>query len=407
MEPALRIILIKGRSTYDLLRAFIDDAATGFAEAGHAPEILDVVAEPDIGAGLARRAAEAPIDLVYSLNILGDFRDPEGRTLGDIAGAPHVLHFVDHPLSHLERLEKTPANAAVLTIDPSHADAIVSIYGEDRFAYVGFCPHAAVGPTTSPGADVGAFQASRPIPILFPGTYAPVGAPPWSAMQAGVQRLFEAAVEIALASEWTAGHLALDAAMRSAGLSPEDPQFSGFRKLASYVHERVRAVRRTQVLDAAARAGLLVHVAGKGYDGLLARFPNLTFAGDVGFLDSVTLMARSRVVLNINANFGAGSHERPLCALNAGAAAISDLSSFYADHFEEGREMSLYRWRDLGAGIAALSELAGDPRAAFEMATAGQVKVLAGHRWKHRAAVIIAAAEQARSRLSAPALRKD
>jgi hypothetical protein len=50
----LRVILIKGRSTYDLLRAFID--AAGFVEAGHGAEILDVVAGPDVAAGLARRA---------------------------------------------------------------------------------------------------------------------------------------------------------------------------------------------------------------------------------------------------------------------------------------------------------------------------------------------------------------
>jgi hypothetical protein len=394
----LRVILIKGRSTYDLLRAFIDDAAAGFIEAGLQAEILDVVAEPDVAAGLARRAADAPIDLVYSLNILSDFRDPADRTLGDIAGAPHVVHFVDHPLSHLDRLEKTPENAAVLVIDPSHAEAILSIYGPDRFGFVGFCPHAAVGPTTSPGEDAGAFAAARPIPILFPGTHPIDGPPPWAKLQPGVRSLFEAATEIALASEWTAGLAALDQAMRAGGLAPEDPQFNGFRKLASYVHERVRMVRRLRLLDAAAHAGLALHVAGKGYDAALARYSNLTFVGDVGFLDSVALMAKSRLVLNVNANFGAGSHERPLCALNAGAAAASDFSRFYEGQFKPGREMALYRWRDLEAGLAAIARLAEDPRAMFDMAVAGQAKVLAGHRWKNRVAVIVEAAQRARAR---------
>ena len=392
----MRVILIKGRSTYDLLRAFVDAAAEGFAEAGHEVDILDVVPEPDLVAGLTRRAAERPIDLVYSLNILSDFRDHAGRTVGDIAGAPHVVHFVDHPLSHLSRLEATPAHAAVLTIDPSHAEAVRSIYGEGRFAFVGFCPHGAVGPTVSPGADVDAFVQSRSIPILFPGTYAPVGPPPWAQMQAGVRRIFEAATEAAMASEWTAGHVALDTAMKAAGLEPADPQFAGFRKLSSYVHERVRARRRILLLESAARVGLPLHVAGKGYDEALARFANLTFVGDVDFMDSMALMTRARLVLNINANFGRGSHERPLCALNAGAAAASDLSAFYPDHFEEGRELLLYRWRNLDAGLEAIAALAQDPEAMVQMAQAGQAKVLAGHRWKHRAATIIAAAEAVR-----------
>jgi hypothetical protein len=394
----VRVILIKGRSTYDLLRAFIDDAAKGFAEAGHQVEILDVVAEPDVATALARRAAQAPIDLVYSLNILSDFRDAAGRTLGDIAGAPHVVHFVDHPLSHLDRLEKTPANAAVLVIDPSHAEAVLSIYGADRFGFVGFCPHAAVGPTTSPGRDADAFVASRPIPILFPGTCPIDGPPPWAGLQTGVQSLFDQAAEIALASEWTAGLAALDAAMRAAGLPPEDPQFAGFRKLASYVHEWVRAARRLRLLEAAARAGLRLQVAGKGYAAALTRYSNLTYLGDVGFLESVALMSTSRLVLNVNANFGAGSHERPLCALNAGAAAASDFSRFYEDRFEEGQEMMLYRWRDLDAGVAAIGALAQDPQAMFDMAVAGQAKVLAEHRWRDRVATIIDAAQRVRIR---------
>ena len=218
-------------------------------------------------------------------------------------------------------------------------------------------------------------------------------------MQAGVRQVFEAATEIALASEWTAALSALDAAMRSAGLAPEDPQFSGFRKLASYVHERVRMVRRLKVLEAASRLGLRLHVAGKGYNEALIRHPNLVYAGDVGFLDSVALMSRSRLILNINANFGAGSHERPLCALNAGAASASDFSRFYAEQFKEGRELLLYRWRELDAGLAAVGRLAGDPQRMFNMATAGQAKVLADHRWKNRVPVIVEAAKAARARV--------
>jgi hypothetical protein len=213
-----------------------------------------------------------------------------------------------------------------------------------------------------------------------------------------VRSVFEAAAEIALAGEWTPALAALDAAMRAACLAPEDPQFAGFRKLASYVHEWVRLSRRLRLLEAAARAGLALHVAGRGYDAALDRYPNLTVVGDVAFLDSVAMMSRSRLVLNINANFGAGSHERPLCALNAGAAAASDFSTFYADQFEEGRDMMLYRWADLDAGLAAVARLAQDPQALFDMAVAGQAKVLAGQRWRHRVATIAAAAEHAQAR---------
>lgn len=396
----LRALLIKGKSSYDVLRLFTDDLAAAFRGMGWTVDLIDLEIEADMRRPLDSYAKDAPVDLIFSFGIFGESVDRDGMFIGDIVGAPHIIQYVDYPLSHLTRLEQTSPRAGLLMVDESHVAAIRSLYGPDRFAAVGFNPHAAVGPTISPGANPEAFAAARPIHILFPGTG--YGAPPvgWRHLPPGVRTVFEQAAEIALASDWTSPMDALDQAMTSAGLDPANPDFAAFRKLATYVHEHVRAVRRRQLLDAVIRLGLPVHVVGKGHDADLARHKNLTLLGEARFDEVLALMAGSRVVLNANANFGAGSHERPLTASNAGAVAATDGSTFYDANFEAGTEMAIFRWTRLEEDLAQIGILAEDPAAAFPIAKAGQRRVVTGHLWIHRVAGVIAAAEKARSRMA-------
>jgi len=396
----VKALLIKGSSGYGVLRLFIDELADAFRGRGWEVQILDVENQAQALRPLGDYADDGPFELVFSFGLFGEVVDERGRSVGEMVGAPHVVHYVDYPLSHLTRLEQTSPRAALLMVDESHVAALKSLYPPDRFATVRFSPHAAIGPTTSPGADPADFAARRPIRLLFPGSA--YGDPPvgWRNQPPGVQRVFEQAVEIALSRDVTPSLDALDQAMKAAGLDTADPEFTGFRKLATHVQEHVRAVRRRQLLEAAIRLGLPVHIAGGGHDPDLARQGNLTLLGQVDIGGILALMATSRVVLNTNANFVAGSHERPLSALNAGAVPATDTSAFYAANFEAGAEMAFFRWSRLEEDLAALGALAEDPQAAFAIASAGQRRVVEGHLWAHRIDGIVAAADEARSRLT-------
>ncbi len=399
----MRVVLIKGRSAYDALRAFTDGCAEAFRRRGFDTTIIDAAESAEVGPALAAAAADGPVRMVHSFSILGDYRDESGRTVGDIAGAPHVIQLVDHPLAHMMRLDRTSRSAAVLVVDHSHVDAIRSVYGAEHFAHVGFCPHAAVGDPALGEPDADAFAAARPIPILFCGTFYKDETPPWAAFEPRVRRVFDQALEMALAEEFLPALEALDQAMRSAGLDPAGAGFHDFRRNAVFVHEQVRAHRRFALLKAVIKAGLPVHVYGKGYESQLYRFKAATYGGEADFAEVTQLMRRSRVVLNINANFGQGSHERPLTALLAGSAAASDHSTFYAEMFRPGEDIALYRWKSLTEGLSAIADLAESPEAAFSMARAGQARVIAGHRWDHRIDTLLAAADASRARLGVAA----
>ncbi|MDB5425072.1 MAG: hypothetical protein JWQ29_2488 [Phenylobacterium sp.] len=391
----MRALLLRGRSGYDATTLFIDEAAAAFGRRGIEATVADLDDPGRLLEQLAEQTAGERFDLVYSIALFGELLDADGRGVGEIVGAPHVVQYVDYPLSHHFRLEKTPASTALLVVDPSHIEAIRSVFGADRFRHVAFSPHAAIGEPHDVEPDPDAFFAARNIPVLFPGSFYKPGEAMWAKLDRATQRVFDTAVEMALACEFMPALAAFDRALDLHGGHLAEASRTKLRVNAFAVHERVRSHRRFEMLKAAARAGLPLQVFGAGYDRDLYRFKNVTHGGERTLAEIAGLMRRSRVVLNINANFGLGSHERPLSAMAAGAAAATDRSTFYEAAFEPGELVPL-RWMALGEDLTGLAALLDKPQELHAIAARGQARALAAHRWDHRIDAILAAAEAVR-----------
>jgi hypothetical protein len=390
----LRILLIKGHSLYGGTRLFADHAAAAFRAAGHEADILDLLETSDARAALSAHAASGKADLVFSISILGEFRDAEGRTLSEMYQAPHVVWHVDYILGQFPRLEATPASTALLFIDPTQADAVRATYGEDRFASLGFMPHAAVGEAAPDDDDPEAFAARRPIPLLWSGSFQKPESP-FTNVADWLHKPLQDAIDMALAAEWIPPHEATIKAMTARGIDLDEPANRSLIKMAGRVDDAVRRTRRLAFVKAVAKTGIPIRICGVGWEPHLYRFKNATHEGAVDMTRMVELMRQTRVVLNTNVNFGAGSHERPLSAALAGAVAFTDHSRFWDEAFGPDA-MAFYRWSDLPAGMSALTALEGDAARCLDLARAGKARVLAGHTWAHRVDMILAAAESVR-----------
>jgi hypothetical protein len=391
----MHAILIKGVSQYGVLRLFIDELAEAFGRAGVRPVVIDAQEPGALAAALGDRALHGA-RLVFTFNILGEALHL-GRPIGAVFGAPHVIQYVDHPLAHTEKLDGTTADAGLLFVDETHAAAVERAYGPGRFAHLGFCPHAAIGEARARDPDPQAFFERRPIPILFSGSILDPGPRPWAEFDEIVRHIHDAAFDIAMGEEWLPAHDAFAIAMGGVGLDPADPRWRLLHKGAGLVHQHVRMHRRLMVLEAAARLGLPIHACGRGYEPWLDGFGNITHLGALDVTQSIAIMARSRVLLNVNANFGGGSHERALTAMRAGAAVASDASSYYRSQFKLGTEMVFYRWSQLDSDLERIAALAENPEAAFALARAGQAVAVKQHGWDNRVPVILNAADQVRA----------
>jgi hypothetical protein len=391
----MRILIIKGQSQYGGTRLFADEAAAAFRRRGHEVEVLDVGDVADAGERLLAHAPTAGAELVFTINIAGEFRDGLGRSLSDLYGAPHVIWHTDYILSQVARLRGTPKSTAVLLVDPTQVEGVKSIYGEDRFDHIAFYPHPAVGQPAADDATLAEFLERRPIEVLWSGSFQKPEAA-WVGIEGPARQVFQDALDLALSLEWIPPLEALDTVLASRGIDLRDPQMSAAREAAALIDVEVRKTRRYEFLKAVAKTGLPLRICGVGWESQLYRFKNATYEGPVEMTRMAELMAQSRLVLNTNGNFGAGSHERPFSASLAGAATFSDFSRYYAQVFEPGANIELFNWKDLAGGMEKLKALAADPARCFEYARSAKAATLAHHTWDKRIALILAAGEAVR-----------
>lgn len=392
----MRVLLIKALSRYNVLRDFTDEVDRALCARGIETVVADLALTKTDADDLAILSAAGPVDFGFTFYVYGHYVDPAKRSIGEIIGAPLVVQHVDYPLTHHDALARTAASSAILTVDPSHVDAIRKVFGPSRFAHVGFNPHAAIGEPHPPASSPAAFAAERPISILFSGSWYAPSAPPWKDFPEFVRKLFDDAADLALSVEFVPALDAIDTVLSSIGADPADPQFLPVRAFAHLTHEWVRASRRRAFFAAAAKVGLPLTIYGEGYDQAGFDRSNFDCRGTIDFDANIALMRQAKMVMNINANFGRGSHERPFTAMVAGAVAASDTSTYYAEQFESGREIVLYRWTHLEEDLAALRDLLGDPARMHEIAEAGHVNACRNHRWDNRIDTILAAAQSCR-----------
>ena len=388
----MRAVLLKGSSQYEGTRTFIDHAAAALTRRGYQADVVDLAGLETPILPILEAAGAGPAAMVLSINMMGEARDGLGRSIAQIFAAPHVVWHVDYILSQEQRLEGTPADTALLMVDPTQVDALTAIFGKARFPNTGFCPHAAVGEAAPVQADPDEWAAGRDTPILWCGTLQKLKGLAWADADARTRKVFDDAYDLAMSVEWMAPHEAMDQVLASRGLDLADPDHIGARCAARHLDVQVRCARRFDFVKALAKTGLPVRICGLGWDADLYRFKHATYEGAVPMARMAELMRTSRIVLNTNGNFGAGSHERPLSSLLAGAAAFSDYSRFYGEAFDEGREIALFRWTDLKGGMARLADLAGDAGQAHAIAQAGQARVLAQHTWDSRIETVLEAA---------------
>lgn len=384
------ILILKGQSQYDGTRTFVDLAAVAMRRAGHTVVVEDLTLAASLQLRLLELATEVRPDLVFTINILGEYRSPDGRTLSQVFGAPHVLWHTDYALKHHERLEGTADETPILTVDPTQIDGIHSIYGVHRHPNLTFFPHPAACEPVGAEENLAAY-AARPIPLLWSGTcHRPEI--PWEHAAPKARKIFETALDQALAIEWAPPHEIFDKVLADSGLDLADPANRGARVACHHIDTVVRTTRRFNFVKALAKTKLPVVICGDHWQDQLYRFKNVTYLGPQPMPKVVELMRQSRIVLNTNGNFGGGSHERPFTILLSGALPFTDVSRYYEQIFEDGRDIAMFRWMDLPAGLAKLRELLEQPELAWPMIQRGKAKALKDHTWDARLPIIFRAA---------------
>jgi len=380
----MRFILLKGQSQYGSLRLHIDQLAGAFNRLGHEAIIVDLMqadAGQRLNAAIARR-----VHMVFAINGMGCDIKAEGRSLFDALDAVYVTLLVDHPAYHWGRITTPIRKMAVSCLDRSHTAFLRRHLADQPLAGLSFMPP---GANLRTPLDPGAFDRwadDRPIPILFTGTYRGVPRRPWrEAENNAVTRLFDEAADLILSQDMLAVDDAIDRILadRSMELAPAHRRWLSLNCLD--LHRFVEAQRRHALLVALNRAGVPLTIYGIGWEPHLDRFPAFQWKGEGSFEQTLSLLRQTRLVLNSNNNFVDGGHERVFAAQAAGAAVVSDVSAWYQERFQDGRDMLFYRWTALERAPDAILSALEHPDRLAGIARAGWRATMDHHSWDTRA----------------------
>ena len=101
------------------------------------------------------------------------------------------------------------------------------------------------------------------------------------------------------------------------------------------------------------------------------------------------LMNDSKIVLNTMTWFKAGSHDRVFNGMLAGAAVVTDDSTYMRREFTDGRELVMFSLQDLATLPERVFDLFGHISHMQEMADCGYHAASEHHTWKNRAEYLV------------------
>jgi len=387
----MRFLLLKGQSQYGSLRLHIDQLAGALRALGEDVSVVDLM-HPVGTAAFVRAAVVEGADCVFAFS--GVFGQEYGAVYKTL-GITYASLYVDNPMHHLPRLAPPESQYVAFFLDRTH-QAFMQVMDEGSvFSHLGFLPPGAN--TSAAPVDVSReAYGERDIPILFSGTYRGEPPRPWLDMPAALSNLLSAVAERMVAD----GSLWIGAALRDAleaGGVKLTPEF--LRSVApalTFVQLFAEAYHRNAFLDVVGATGVAIQTVGKGWGPLCERYPSFSYLGEGSFEETLELLRRTRVVINVNNGFVSGGHERVFAAMAAGAAVFSETSLFYDEVFIDGEDLVTFTIPAQPDVAAQLQHLAADLDFGARIAANGHAKTRAHHMWINRATQIVEVVQRVR-----------
>ncbi len=296
-----KVLILLGRSRYEVLRRAALLTAEGFSERGAEVKVLDTtVPDFDVSALL-----NSDYDLVFmNQAFLFDLKLPDGSNFISHIDSKVCGWIFDDVLFHYGRvLANRQANTYLLSIDGA-ADRIVHSMGP-KINPIGHMLH-------------GGFEAvdwkEKDIDILCPCTLG--SEPKWKNEPADFEReLAWEAIRTWQEKPSLSAREALSVVLKGIGENLDGGVLAGLSNVVMYVSDFMRYLCRRSILSAIANEGYNLHLIGQ-VDGDEKYPSNVTVHGPMNIDEVVELFARSKTVINpFPCVYEEGAHERIFTAL--------------------------------------------------------------------------------------------
>lgn len=380
-----KILVVKGKSAYNVLRCAADEICKGFRNCGYQVDVVDVLKEGAAEQLLAYLEHREEYAFYFSVQAL--LWNMEQIELPQLQELRRVGWIVDDPVYHTGRLMlSTGRNAYVLMVRDSHAKQVKADY--PYFECVDVLYH---------GGFLGEERVcyeEKDIDVFFPGTYVPLeeSAQKVREIEGAFGTIADNAKERMvgrnLASSWMEE---LHRYLQEIHFEISEEEFRALVQVMAPLDQYQRDYMRQSIVETLLQSGIKVSVVGAGwnkYDGHGKE--NLEILSDTGvdITEVVRLMQRSRIVLN-NTNILDGMHERIFTAMLAKAVCVTNEFELLNRLFRNGRELVTFPLNRLEVLPQIVKELLGNTKKAKQIAEAGYQTAVHSHTWEHRGEQIV------------------
>lgn len=390
MKMKQTIILFKG--IYDTLDLFTDQLAVAFSDWDYELFIYDATHQEASKATLLEMLmAKSGNAAVVTFNNMGYNLEQDGVNIWEHFEIPYINILMDHPF-HFERpLKEAPATAIVLCTDRNHVKYIRRFHKNIR--QTDFLPHAGIvlgrvhKPLRERKIDV-LYAGALPIYTvakMIPNLDEMYGLDLRDMMQ---EVLRELVVHPDKTTEQAIEEYVRAKSYAESGLSDEE-----LRNLIihmRFIDSYATSFFREQAVRGLVENGIEVTAYGVGWNQCeWSSNPHLKYGGKISAASVLPLMMDSKIVLNTMTWFKAGAHDRIFNGMLAGAAVVTDDSTYLRHECTDGKELVMFRRDEIVSLPDRVCDLFGHMEQTQDMAERGYQFAQENHTWKNRAEYII------------------
>jgi glycosyltransferase involved in cell wall biosynthesis len=376
------IILLQGRSQYDVMNSFTTDLADAFSELGYDPKIISIT-KPNWLTEIINVLKSKHVAFFFSFNTAGVQLRSNDKALFDVLHVPLFTFLVDHPVYLLSRLNVDIQNFIVSCVDEDHV-SFIKKYLDKSFQCL-FIPHGA----SQKQVDIH-WNSKRPIDILFSGTYVE----PQEIQKKLVTtlgkyaELYDKIINASLYETFQPLEKTLTNIFTEESIDINDIPMAMFYQILLDTDKYVRNVRRKMIIEQLSHLDARVEVYGNGWSKIANDFKRINFYPPINYEKIQSKMGKSKIVLTVLPNFTAGGHERVFSSMSQGALSLVNENRYFQAHFSQD-ELVTYSFKE---NIRTkVRQILSNPEKLQHVAKSGQAKVMESHTWLNRAEQIISA----------------
>lgn len=374
---------------YDTLDLFTDKLREAFEGMGYESFVYDARMEAQSKMVLLSLLDEnCGVQAAVTFNNLGYNLDlADGRNLWEAYEIPYINILMDHPFHYEKPLQRAPKTSIVLCTDRNHVKYIRRYFKHIR--QTDFLPHAGVElggrlkPLSERGIDV---LYAGALPIYTVAKMIPdLSSIPEVDGEAMAQEVLS---ELVHHPQKTTEDVIEDYLRTQRG-DIADERVREIIVQMRFIDSYATSFFREQAVRILVENGVRVTAYGVGWDQCdWSNNPYLDYRGKVLAPQILPLMNDSKIVLNTMTWFKAGSHDRVFNGMLAGAAVVTDDSTYLRREFTDGKELVMFSLPELGTLPERVFDLFGHMQSTQQMADCGYRAAKENHTWKSRAEYI-------------------